>query len=383
MRPFAFRRVNMKTLVYLVHGMGQGTATGAAPTAGSEWWREPLATIADLGIPYGQTFVAIDDQTPGTASIVPLSYHQFFDTYRKTALQDQQSAFRELVGKQFTNEQVASVASDGMVWTHWLDVLLVLLTAMRGEITTNLLSQILQAEAPYRVRGATPIRRILVAHSLGSALATQLLRVWRTNVGESNQLVSHYFTLANVSSLILPSASVYDQQLIPSVSSPIIGAMTNATHKLDPIPDLLPWRSFSPLKFQSSSRDGWRQARQFNDYLDPLVVDVRGPNVAALSVFDVHGFSNYLRWPEVSFRLFSAIQDRVFSPSGREATLALERYHSLGQLSCISLVEQLRDRIKEPARPEDSPRDGELRALVHQMVRTTSAMNDLARECAS
>ena len=72
----------MKTIVYMLHGMGQGSEDGTPPAPGEEWWKTDLATLQDIAQRFNLQTVPLADKTAGTISIVPLTYHDVFDRYR-------------------------------------------------------------------------------------------------------------------------------------------------------------------------------------------------------------------------------------------------------------------------------------------------------------
>jgi pimeloyl-ACP methyl ester carboxylesterase len=357
----------MKTIVYMLHGMGQGSDDGTAPESGKEWWHADLATLEDIANRFGIPIVPQSNMEAGTVSIVPLTYHDVFDQYRArvaaAATADENE--RGLLDGPL-HEKLKSVP---MGWTHWLDVLLLMLTDRLPVVVSSVLHQMVSAEAPYLAAG-TPFRRVLVSHSLGTAVATQALRAWpHRSGGPQVQVLDTFFTLANVAPLVLQPTSAYERRMVPGDLAPITRVMVSSAHIYDPIPDLLFWRSFNPLGQPAPVGTPWKDARSTNYFVNTSVRDVRNYASAKQNPFSVHGFSNYMLAPDVAVRLAEAMGDMVMMPDDRRIRDWSDYFLSLPQLKCYGLLKEMKDQLPPAAHPSDVRGNGERSATVTQSLR--------------
>jgi hypothetical protein len=368
----------MKTIVYMLHGMGQGSEDGTPPAPGEEWWRTDLATLEDIAQRFNLPTVPLARTDPGTISIVPLTYHEVFDRYRASvAAADSGDEHRRglLDGK--LHEKLKDVP---MGWTHWLDVLLLMLTDRLPVVVSTVLDQMVRAEAPYLAAGM-PFRRVLVSHSLGTAVATQALRAWPRRRGAQVQVLDAFFTLANVAPLVLDPNSAYEARMVPGDLAPITRVMISSAHIYDPIPDLLYWRSFNPLGQRAPLGTPWVNARSTNYFVNTSVRDVRNYPSASQNPFSVHGFSNYMLSPDVAVKLAEAMGDMVMIPSDPRIQLWTDYYMSLPQLKCYGLLKDMKEQLKQAAHPSDVHGDGERRATVSQSLRVARWFASAINEC--
>ncbi len=295
----------MPTIAYLVHGMGAGTSSGDPRAEGEEWYRTPLKAVEWVA----STFSLSEPQLvlPGTTTappgatepdaiwVVPISYHEAFDEFRRGA-QDRASAVQGIGS--ITDFHATKLASQEFLWVNCLDVLL--WWADRAQAQKIATARVLEGitEIDELARSAAPgavTRRILITHSLGNAAATYALSHLVGDPAWVNRgAFSHWFALANVAPFLLPLDQVYRQSFIPGKRGSLITAgLLHAEHELDPFPHLLPPRRFRPGSI-AMNEAAWNGAasRHFYRFLDTR--GIVAPPEKRPSPLDVHGFANYL-----------------------------------------------------------------------------------------
>jgi hypothetical protein len=245
---------------------------------------------------------------------VPLSYYSVFDEFRASSAD--RATLVKGVTSVLSDADVTRLTSQTFAWKNCLDVLLWWAdTAQTNNRTTALLGKGITAvnELATGIPGATT-RRIIVSHSLGTAVATSTLldlatkQVWRNSTG-----FEAWFTLANVAPFLLEDDEVYSPSLLPDGDQSVIHPkMYNAHNECDPIPWLLFWRAFSPDRAGKTATD-WKNARTNEFFQDVETLDVAAPAGLVPDITGVHAFSNYMLAPDIALRLATHVRGAGFS----------------------------------------------------------------------
>lgn len=315
----------MPTIVYLVHGMGCGTADGSAQPAGQRWTDSVLEAVNWVAMTYGIKRPAVLDPIPAQPPagsdksdsiwVVPVTYHEVFDEFRRGAV-NRKAAVNGLAIENLVDGYVTALAGTDFAWVNCLDVLLWWAdrAEARKRVTASILAQITRADdLAHKVPGAT-IRRILVSHSLGTATTTWALRHLGTNgVWGAIGGFEYWATLANVAPFLIETRDVYDPPLLPGRTGTIVRRMTNVRHEADPIPWLLPWRHWAPEHAGPAHSADWQLQATIGTLAMHETQGVAAPTGRKPVITDVHGFSNYLMSAAVSRELAGVIRGADFS----------------------------------------------------------------------
>lgn len=325
----------MPTIVYLIHGMGCGSASGQAPAAGKDWTTSAISAFTGLCKSFGVPTPAVvqpdatsappgSDQ-PDAVWLVPLSYYPVFDEFRSSSQTRGKLAKGLAAG--LADADITRLVGTDFAWVNCLDVLLWWGddAQTQNRITTTLgagLTAINQLAAD--IPGATT-RRIVISHSLGTAATTMTLRslaqkpVWANSTG-----IEAFFTLANVAPFVMQENEVYDLSLLPDGASSLVQPrMYNARNECDPIPWLMPWRAFSPSR-AGANLAAWQKAESQGTYELINTLGVACPANETPSIAGVHNYLNYMLSPDVAQRIATHVRGSAFSA----AELAKIDYHA-------------------------------------------------------
>jgi hypothetical protein len=381
------------TIVYFVHGMGCGTPTGSAPPAGESWTDslgEALGWIAQTyRLPRFTVLDPIPSAPPGGSAapdavwVVPISYHEAFDEFRRGALNRRDAVSG--IGANLTDAHITALTDTDFAWTNCLDVLLWWAdTAQARKLTTTkILTAITKADQLARSVGGATIRRIMVSHSLGNAVVAFALRHLATNpawLGIGG--FESWFALANVAPFLIDPTDVYSLPLLPGQSQSIVQGMTVAGHEADPIPWLLPWRHWGVDRAPKDIAKAWADQVTAGNVLSitnsgVVAAPNRKPDITA-----VHGFVNYLVSPDVSRRLAASIRGGAFTDAEIGVLAPVTAWKALPQLTCqgkpsaLADLQQTTDAyIKELQMPNDVTKqaDGWLQRLLRAADLLTAA----------
>lgn len=309
----------MPTIIYAVHGIGAGTADGAARPAGSEWYAPVVTAMEYVFNEFGvkKPSVVMPDATaapagsadPNAVWICPISYHKVFDEYRASAnARDNLVATINGLNAALVDAELTELKDNEFLWTNCLDVLLWWgdKVQTRDRATTIIDQSITKIDKLARAIPGANVRRVLVSHSLGTAASTAALRhaagndPWRNSGG-----IRTWFTLANVAPFVLGQPDVYSTSLVPGAANSIIAStMYNVRHELDPVPWLIPPRAFDPQR-AGATEVQWKAAQTNQNFSLLNTARVVAPPNGTPGIGDVHGFANYVLSPEVAFRLAS------------------------------------------------------------------------------
>ena len=316
----------MPTIIYLVHGMGCGTATGEPRAPDAAWSIGAVEAMRWIAQTFGLPEPAVLDplpvdpppgsDDPAALWLVPISYHAVFDEFR-SASQDRRQLARSLGDGVLTDGEVTRLMQSDFAWVNCVDVLLWWADTIqsRNWATVKILDAITAADAlATRAAPGGSVRRILISHSLGTAATTYALGELAKQAAWRNRgAFDAWFTLANVAPFVLEARRVYDQALVPGAPRSLIpGFMFNARNDLDPIPWLLPWRAFSATDAGPLAH-AWQSAEDDGLY---SLVETRGvsaPPGLVPAISDVHGFANYLVSPRIATLLAGQARGEAFS----------------------------------------------------------------------
>jgi hypothetical protein len=345
----------MPTILYLVHGMGCGTADGSAVPAGQRWSDAAIDAVNWITDTYrlsrATVLDPVPDQPPAGSDkpdavwIVPVSYHAAFDDFRRGAT-DRKARVQSLGIANLVDAYVTGLTQTDFAWVNCLDVLLwwADTAQARPMATATILATITRADdLAHQVPGAT-IRRILVSHSLGTAATTYALRhlgtkdVWAATGG-----FEFWATLANVAPFLMPTADVYAPPLLPGRSGTIVRRMCNVHHEADPIPWLMPWRPWRAENAGPDWRDAWKLQAVIGNLVSYQTLGVAAPPGRTPEIANVHGFANYLMSADVSQALAGALRGAAFDQQEMAALNPAAAWQQLPQLTCSKTQSALAD----------------------------------------
>src|SRR5262249_3940121 len=139
-----------------------------------------------------------------------------------------------------------------------------------------------------------------------------------------------WFSHANVAPFVLGLKDVYAPPLAPDK---FVGSMYVARNDCDPVPWLLPWRSFSPDR-AGPFADAWKAAGtatpvKLLDTLGACATPRMTPEIGG-----VHGFSNYLLAPAVASRLAGFMRGQIFTSDEQTTLKTADAFGGLPSLKC-------------------------------------------------
>jgi hypothetical protein len=276
--------------------------------------------------------------------VIPVSYYQAFDQFRAGAT-DRASALKDIAGGALSDARIAELAREPFLWNNCLDVLLWWSDKVqaRRQATVAINGAITAGDALARKAGGKT-RRIVIAHSLGTAVTTYALRYlaasgpWQATGG-----IDHFITLANVAPFLMPENDVYSPPILPGGQGALVQTFANVRQELDPIPWLLPWRRHASAHAGAWGA-GWMTAE--NSGLAGVVdsTGVVAPPNGNPEITHVHGFANYLLAREVAPMIAGMIRGSNFTPTELATIDWPARWAALPQLACpnTSAMTQLR-----------------------------------------
>lgn len=328
----------MPTLVYLVHGMG----CGASATGGTPWSADVKQALLCVQKAFGLAELEWMDPVPDKAPkgsekkiwVIPVSYYDAFNQFRAGAV-DRATALKDLAGASLSDARIADLANEPFLWNNCLDVLLWWSDKVqaRPQATVAIGNAITSSDALARkVSGKT--RRIVIAHSLGTAATTYALRylagsgAWQVTGG-----IDHFVTLANVAPFLIAENDVYSPPLLPGSNRPLVQTFVNVRQELDPVPWLLPWRCHAGVH-AGVWAPGWAAAAAMG-----LAGVIESSGVAAPpngkpEITQVHGFANYLLAREVAPVIAGMIRGSNFTPTEQATIDWPSQWAKLPQLAC-------------------------------------------------
>ena len=386
----------MPTIIYLVHGMGCGTADGQPRAPESAWSVSAVDAVRwiaeTFGLPEPMVLDPLpDDPPPGSDDpaalwLVPITYHKVFDEFR-SASQDRRQHARSLGDGILTDGEITRLTSSDFAWVNCVDVLLWWADTIqsRNWATVRILETITAADRlGARASPAGSVRRILVSHSLGTAATTYaLVELAKQDAWRNRAAFDVWFTLANVAPFLLEPRRVYDQALLPGAPRSLVpGYMINARNDLDPIPWLLPWRAFSGDE-AGPLAPAWQRAE--SDGLLSLVTTkgVSAPPGLVPAITDVHGFANYLLSPRIATLLAGYARGEAFSDD-ELAAIGNSPWDLLPALKCRSsgTVASLRAAVEVYARRgPGSVSNNRDRALVDRLLEGVELLAAARDQC--
>lgn len=346
----------MPTIVYFVHGMGCGTATGS-PDPSSSWTDSIKDVTKWMTTTFGlqkTTWVDGIPSSPPSADpdaiwFVPVSYHDVFDDFRRDAAGREALKVQATVA-QISDAQITRLTSAPFLWTNCLDVLLWAMdTAItQRQVMTTVLNTITAVDALARRLKKGTVRRILVSHSLGTAVATAALH----NLGNSPDWIAMggfdlVVTLANVAPFLFPDdADIYGPPLIPASMRSITQVLLNVRNDADPIPWLLPWRAWNIPRSGPFAAE-WQNSASLSRCKTLATSGVAALESWSPEITQVHGFANYMMAPGTAEFLAGMIRGALFTPAELSALQWPAKWTTLNRLSCIENPAQLQNLTRD------------------------------------
>ena len=345
----------MPTIVYLVHGMGCGTADGSSPPAGQKWSDVTADAVNWISDTFKLSRPAILNPIPAAAPpgsdkpdavwLVPISYHTCFDEFRASAT-DRKKAAKAIAPAFLMDAQITELTSTDFAWINCLDLLLwwADTAQTRKRSTAIILNAITAADALARTVPGATIRRVLISHSLGNAATTWALR----NLGSNPAWLAlggfdFWTSLANVAPFLMDEPLVYSPPLIPAQNVTLASRMDIAHHEADPIPWLLPWRRWNPADRAANFAADWKVQLAAKRVRIIETQGVAAPPGRKASITDVHGFSNYMMSPGVAERIAGAIRGATFSQAELTTLGWPGAWNQLPVLTCTNTATALKD----------------------------------------
>lgn len=328
----------MPTLVYLVHGMGCGTSAGGGTPWSADVKQAMLCIQKAFALAELEWMDPIPDKVPKGSEkktwVIPVSYYEAFDQFRAGAV-DRAAALKDLAGNALSDARIADLAREPFLWNNCLDVLLWWSDKVqaRPQATVAINNAITASDALAR-KLSSKTRRIVVAHSLGTAATTYALRylagsgAWQVTGG-----IDHFITLANVAPFLMPESDVYSPPLLPGSPRPLVQTFANVRQELDPIPWLLPWRRHASAH-AGAWTPGWVTAEAMGLAGTIESSGVVAPPNGKPEITHVHGFANYLLAREVAPLIAGMIRGSNFTQTEQATIDWPAQWAKLPQLAC-------------------------------------------------
>lgn len=307
-----------KHLIFLVHGMGRyGHVDGGKfkpDTAG--WFASARAALKDnydtfikggmgLGVPFEDRFEVAD-----------VVYDDVFEKIR-TAWSKQAEGWKLLgldtgfIGK--IQSVLQQKDEDNFLWTHVADVAFYALPLTRDAVKMHVVSQMLDKLA--KVIGDGPFDSwSVVAHSLGTAVVHDSLLILQHRAQKQfgDWLPPRSLCMiANVArALTNNDTTCYDEVIAPTGPGHP-DYYLNANHELDPFTRIDPFRPTSGGWVAPGSR--YRDVSGLSDFLLAKELVDWAQDWSDFSKFAAlipHGFTHYLRQPDVTLNLWCSVLSR-------------------------------------------------------------------------
>lgn len=318
--------------------MGCGTSVGGETPWSTDVKQAMLCIQKAFGLAELEWMDPIPDKAPKGSDkkiwVIPISYHKTFDQFRVDAV-DREKALKGITGASLSDARIADLANEPFLWHNCLDVLLWWSDKVqaRPQATVAINEAITAGDALARnVAGKT--RRIVIAHSLGTAAATYALRYlansgpWQVTGG-----IDLFVTLANVAPFLMPENDVYSPPLLPGSPRALTQAFVNARQELDPIPWLLPWRRYASAH-AGEWAPSWTSAEATGLAGTIKSTGVVAPPNGKPEITQVHGFANYLLAREVAPIIAGMMRGSNFTPTERATIDWPAQWAALPQLAC-------------------------------------------------
>lgn len=291
----------MYQVLFIIHGMG----AGERPADDPHWWTGVVDGLRRSAKKYkhDKELVLGETASAGQVLIVPLSYHEQFDTVRAKWRQQsateagwipllQQLAFKDPAA--MAKFPVWVQGAGKFFWTHVLDVLLYRFAAdytipIRETVATRIAEAWNRADLDNGTN--TPVH--FLAHSLGTSVLHDSICFLGSDpaFGPGTHRIASIISCANVSWVLQDDFPAYDSIDRPRGAPPPPQGMTSAyfsfRHELDPIAEI--------VKTFRGDEHGWPA----NGYRDEVTIDVKDWNV--------HGYDHYLDNPTTHLRLFERL----------------------------------------------------------------------------
>jgi hypothetical protein len=308
-----------KPIVVLIHGMGNHTAPKPTSNERGSFGTECIDTFNTAFQMYPSLQSSrIED----SVNFVEIHYNHLFDTFRNEMAENGQKFEDLLKGAGATTPLgnvpglvqavigfEASLDSDDVFFTHWLDVILYKLYF--GEVVRIHVAKKL---GDIITKNNTKDIHIL-AHSLGTAVIHDTLaKVYRHDYADDDEIadlapVTHklasIWQIANISRLansLLKIADPY-KSLIKPGSKGVTSTMMNIHHKLDPFTLL--------QKFSRLDNGNWIPPNVYSS-------SYRDIETSDITQINTHSITQYLHDPDVHLYLFKRLGIRIPPKGQRE-----------------------------------------------------------------
>lgn len=324
----------MPPTLLIAHGMGIYNKPG--------WDKDIIQVLDECAADYDGLG---DEPFSKQVSIVPIVYDSVFANWEKdiaktaTDVATFAAANPDRVDSSLLSltTWLEDAASDDFVWSHVVDVILYrFFPDVVAEIHARVLEQITAAVVKAKKEAASTGQAesiSIMCHSLGTAVIRDSLHRLGSEVYESRnatteqylarngRLFDNIFMVANVGRVLQTRWPVHSDTCIRPESSgkgAYCAQYYNFRHMLDPFTAICP---FGP--------QGWREGL------------TRKEDLAQVRAINVHGWSHYLRHPDVHARLFRAMFADGAIISDDELDEARDKYISAPSTVCSAARETL------------------------------------------
>lgn len=299
-----------KPVVVLVHGMGNHSAPKPSTQERGSFGKECIDTF-NLAL---QMYPSLQSsRIEDAVNFVEIHYNHLFDTFRKEMAENGQKFEQLLKGAgaatplgsvpglvQAVIEFEASLDSDDLIYTHWLDVILYKLYF--GEVVrihvAKKLGDIISKNSSKDIH--------ILSHSLGTAVTHDTLsKIYNQSYADDDEIadlspsthkLASVWQIANVSRLansVLKIADPYRSLVKPGAGKEgVTSTMMNIHHKLDPFTLI--------KKFSRPDNGKWIPKNTYrSSYLDI--------QTSAITRANTHSIKQYLHDPAVHLYLFNRL----------------------------------------------------------------------------
>lgn len=294
-----------KNFLIVIHGMGQHT-------------RE---TVTDE---VTNAMAGISGWDEQKVELKVVTYNNVFDDWRERAQEDWNKTLQMLDGRvHFTKmketlERSLDVGKDDFFQTHWLDVVLYMST-IGDPVQLEVATQLTRFLEEYFAGGNLDGRNcVIVAHSLGTAVAHDSLhKMWaggfedegHNNLSRLPISIDAFFQVANTSRLL---KSGIDPSSRKTAVRPAPGAlmhrMFNCWHECDPVARI--------KQFRIKDLDHWLAERETPN---SAYKDIR---LQGIHQINVHSLGHYLKDPRLHVRLLQSLFDDYRPPQDLQDQIA-------------------------------------------------------------
>lgn len=286
-----------KNFLIVIHGMGQHTSETVT--------NEVTGALA-----------GVSGWDPEKVELKVVTYNKIFDDWRERARDDWKKTLEMLDGRvHFSRmkealEKSLDVEKDDFFQTHWLDVVLYMSTI--GEpVQLEVATQLIRFLEEYFHGGNLDGRNcVVVAHSLGTAVAHDTLhKMWiggfedegHNNLSRLPIKIDALFQIANTSRLLKTGIDPTSRKTaVRPAPGALMHRLYNCWHECDPIARI--------KQFRIKDLDHWLAERETPN---SAYIDIRLKGIHELNV---HSLGHYLKDPRVHVRLMQNLFNGYSAP---------------------------------------------------------------------